>query len=234
MRPISLIISVIVLVALYECKVIEKGKLIEKILKTEETWNKSFGKGRLGKTKSEGEKKMRKEGHEKLRAKILNRLNDISGPLSGTKTKGMPMKTVNNSKTEYSWIESLKKFLLGEQLLDNDLTMNKEDLKKLLKIINRYNRVGYLRVPETIAVRMKLKKKSIPEDISLVEETHKENGQVEERSFSKFIMKKLCSYLKKVVNDFYNKIKYIEMIESNRNDSPHIVSHKYRTTYFIG
>ncbi len=96
MRPISLIISVIVLVALYECKVIEKGKLIEKILKTEETWNKSFGKGRLGKTKSEGEKKMRKEGHGKLRAKILNRLNDISGPLSGTKTKGIPMKTVNN------------------------------------------------------------------------------------------------------------------------------------------
>jgi hypothetical protein len=230
MRAISLIISLIVLVALYECKVVEKGKLMVKSLKTEETWNKSFEKARLGKTKSEGEKKAKNEGHEKLRARILNRLNDISGPLSWTKTKG----TLNNSKTEYSWIKSLKKFLLGEQLLDNDLTMNKEDLKKLLKIINRYNRVGYLRVPETIAVRMKLKKKSIPEDISLVEETHKENGQVEERSFSKFIMKKLCSYLKKVVNDFYNKIKYIEMIESNRNDSPHIVSHKYRTTYFIG
>ncbi len=52
MRAISLIISVIVLVALYESKVIEKGKIMVRNLKTEETWNKSFEKATLGKTKS--------------------------------------------------------------------------------------------------------------------------------------------------------------------------------------
>ncbi len=204
MRAISLIISLIVLVALYECKVVEKGKLMVKSLKTEETWNKSFEKARLGKTKSEGEKKAKNEGHEKLRARILNRLNDISGPLSWTKTKG----TLNNSKTEYSWIKSLKKFLLGEQLLDNDLTMNKEELEKLGKIMNRYNRVGNTRLSETKAERMKMVNKSNPEDISLVEETHKENGQVEEHSFAKFMLQKLNSFWEKV-------IKYIKIKESD-------------------
>jgi len=98
MRAISLIISVIVLVALYESKVVEKGKVMVRNLKTEETWNKSFEKATLGKTKSKEEVKTRKEGHERFRARILSRLNAISGPLSATKTKGMPMNTVNNSK----------------------------------------------------------------------------------------------------------------------------------------
>jgi len=202
MGAIRLIISLIVLVALYESKIVEKGKIMVRNLKTEETWNKSFEKATLGKTNSKEEVKTRKEDDERLRARILNRLRTMSGPLSVTKTKGTPMKTVSNSNVEYSWIKSLKKFLLGEQLLDNDLTMNKEEFKKLLKLINRYNRVGYSRVPETKAVRLKLKKKSIPEDISLVKEAHKENGQVLEQSFAKFILKKLYSYWKKIGERF--------------------------------
>jgi hypothetical protein len=217
MRAISLIISVIVLVALYESKVVEKRKIMVRNLKTEEKWNKSFEKSTLGKTKSKEEVKMIKEGHERLRARILSKLNAISGPLSATKTKGMAMNTVNNSKAEYSWIKGLKKLFLSGK----DLTMNKVELEKLFKIINRYNRVGYLMVPETKAVRMKLMKKSMLEDIS----------SDEEQFFAEIVLKMFYSYWKKVAKDFYSKI---EDIESFRNEKSHNVSQKYRATYFIG
>ncbi len=151
----------------------------------------------------------RKEGHERFRARILSRLNAISGPLSATKTKGMAQwNTVNNSKAEYSWINSVKKFFLGLQHFERDLTMKREELEKLGKIMNRYNRVGNTRLSETKAERMKMLNKSNPEDISLVEETHKENGQVEEHSFAKFMLQKLNSFWEKV-------IKYIKIKESD-------------------
>jgi len=160
----------------------------------------------------------RKEGHERFRARILSRLNAISGPLSATKTKGMAQwNTVNNSKAEYSWIKGLKKLFFSGK----DLTMNKVELEKLFKIINRYNRVGYLMVPETKAVRMKLMKKSMPEDIS----------SVEEQPFAKMELKMFYSYWEKVVKDFYSKIEHIKSI---RNEKSHNVSQKYRATYFIG
>ncbi len=217
MRAISLIISLIVLVALYESKFVEKRMVLLRNLKSEEKWNKSFEKATLGKTKSKEEVKTRKEDHERFRASILNRLNAISGSLSTTKLKGMPMKTVNNSTTKYSWIKGLKKFFLSGK----DLTMNKGELEKLFKIINRYNRVGYLRVPETKAVRMKLIKKSVPEDISFDEE----------QPFAETVLEKFYRYWKKVAKDFYSKIEHIKSI---RNEKPHSVSQKYRATYFIG
>jgi len=180
-------------------------------LKSEEKWNKSFEKATLGKTKSKEEVK---EDHERLRARILNRLNAISGSLSATKTKGMPMKTVNNSKAEYSWINSVKKFFLGLQHFERDLTMKREELEKLGKIMNRYNRVGNIGLPETKAERMKMVNKSMPEDITLAKEILKKKDQVMEQSFAKFILQVFNSFWKTVIK--YKKVKESDGRVSNR------------------
>ncbi len=178
MRLVSLIIPVLVLVLVYECRAVRDEDLRRNQLKVKAWMNRPENSGHL---------LMSKKALEQILAKMVNRFNGVSSPFRLTAAKGQVGEEINLSSLK-TVIEKLAKILgRGEkEVLFNDT--NKKDHVGLDKsVVNRI-----------------IKLESVGNLVGTKE--LKPDGGFKE--LARMIEGKFSRLWDRTVNSFYDKLKY--------------------------